>query len=124
MTPSENRSLGGPKSLPMARSGEMKCGEPSTMPGVVSCTSVGIRATPKSVSTQRPSVQISTLAGFTSRCSTPCAWATSSAPSRAMPILATTRGLTGPSSITMSARLRASSSSMTIHGRPFSCTTS
>ncbi len=108
----------------MARSGEMKCGEPSTMPGVVSCTSVGIRATPKSVSTQRPSLQISTLAGFTSRCSTPCACATSSAPSSAMPIFATTRGATGPSSITMSARLRASSSSITIQGRPFSWTTS
>jgi hypothetical protein len=108
----------------MARSGEMKCGEPSTMPGVVSCTSVGIRATPKSVSTHRPSEQISTLAGLTSRCSTPAAWATSSAPSSAMPIFATARGATGPSSITMSARLRASSSSITIHGRPPSVTTS
>jgi hypothetical protein len=38
--------------------------------------------------------------------------------------LATARGLSGPSSITMSARLRASSSSMMIHGRPPSVTTS
>src|SRR5262249_8010735 len=42
VTPSENRSLGGPNLAPIARSGEMKCGEPSTMPGVVSSASVGI----------------------------------------------------------------------------------
>jgi len=124
VTPSENRSLGGPKLAPTARSGEMKCGDPSTMPGEVSSASVGIRATPKSVSTHRPSELIRTLAGFTSRCSTPAAWATSSAPSIAMPIFATARAESGPSSITMSARLRASSSSMMIHGRPASVTTS
>ena len=62
------------------------------MPGVVRLLSVGSRATPKSVSTQRPSAQMSTLAGFTSRCSTPAACATSSAPSIAMPIFATARG--------------------------------
>ena len=108
----------------MARSGEMKCGEPSTMPGVVRLLSAGIRATPKSVSTQRPSVQISTLAGLTSRCRTPAPCATSSAPSRAIPIFATARGASGPSPMIMSARLRACSSSITIHGRPPSVTTS
>ncbi len=73
VTPSENRSLGGPNLAPMARSGEMKCGDPSTMPGCVRLLSDGIRATPKSVSTHRPSALISTFAGFTSRCSTPAA---------------------------------------------------
>jgi hypothetical protein len=102
----------------------MKCGDPSTIPGVVSVLSAGIRATPKSVSTQRPSVQIRMLAGLTSRWSTPALCATSSAPSSATPIFATARGATGPSAMIMSARLRACSSSMTIHGRPPSVTTS
>src|SRR6266542_2991057 len=124
VTPNENRSLGGPNLAPTARSGEMKWGEPSTIPGVVSSASVGIRATPKSVSTHRPSEQISTLAGLTSRCRTPAACATSSAPSRAIPIFATARAASGPSSTIISARLRACSSSITIHGRPPSVTTS
>jgi hypothetical protein len=41
-----------------------------------------------------------------------------------MPIFATARGASGPSSMIMSARLRASSISITIQGRPPSVTTS
>lgn len=81
-------------------------------------------AIPKSVSTTRPSFAISTLAGFTSRCSTPAAWAERSASSTSAPIRAARCGAIGPSASSTSASDRPRTSSITIHGRPSSVATS
>src|SRR5262249_37361386 len=81
VAPSDHRSDSGPAIPSRARSGEMYAGEPRTIPGRVTVASPGMVASPKSVSTTRPSSVRSTLLGLTSRCSTPARWAARSAPS-------------------------------------------
>ncbi len=122
--PSDHRSDGGPGRRPRARSGAMYEGAPTSMPVEVIEVSPSTLAMPKSVSTVRPSSPISTLDGFTSRCSTPWLCAAPSTPSRSRPIAAARSGVSAPSSRTTSASERPSTSSITIHGRPSSSTTS
>ena len=124
VAPSDHRSLSGPNAFPLARSGDMYEGEPRTTPVEVRAGSPAVEAMPKSVRTPRPSLVTSTLLGFTSRCTTPCAWADSRALSTSRPISATRCGGSGPSSRRSSLRLRVGSSSITIQGRPPSSTTS
>ena len=79
----------GPGASPRARSGAMYDGEPSSRPVEVMLESPVKVAMPKSVRTTRPSSRSSTLPGFTSRWTMPCACAVSRAPSTASP---TSRG--------------------------------
>jgi len=81
-------------------------------------------AIPKSVRTTRPSSAISTFDGFTSRCRMPARCAARSTSRIASPTSAARRGLRRPSSRMTSASDRPSTSSMTIHGRSSSSTTS
>ena len=83
----------GVASPPRMRSGAVNPGEPITMPVWVSRGSPSNCAMPKSVSTARSSqpspillVAMSTLLGFTSRCSTPAVCAAASADSSCWPI--------------------------------------
>ena len=66
-------SLGGPTSRPSACSGDMKPGEPTTMPVWVSALASADREIPKS-STRGPSSATITFDGFRSRWTTPAAW--------------------------------------------------
>ena len=66
-------SLGGPVSQPLACSGDMNPGEPTTKPVWVSALDSIAREIPKSI-TRGPSSASSTFAGFRSRCTTPAAW--------------------------------------------------
>ncbi|PSK48316.1 hypothetical protein B0E38_06268 [Streptomyces sp. 111WW2] len=91
---------------------------------MVSASLPSTLAIPKSVSTTRPSFASSTLAGFTSRCSTPAACAARSAASTSAPISAARRGSNGPSASSRSARDSPRTSSITIQGRPPSVATS
>src|SRR5690606_16256923 len=116
-TPSDHRSDSGPGVRPRARSGARNSGEPTTSPVIVSAELPSTIAMPKSVSTTRPSLAISTLAGFTSRCSTPAACAARSAASTSAPIPAARAGDIGPSASSTSASDRPRTSSITIHGR-------
>ncbi len=109
---------------PSARSGARNSGEPMTSPVMVSAELPSTMAIPKSVSTIRPSFEISTLAGFTSRCSTPASCATRSAASTSAPMWAARCGGIGPSASSTSASESPRTSSMTIHGRPPSVATS
>ena len=74
---------------------------PAIRPVRVSCTSSTARETPKSVSLTRPSSAISTLPGLTSRCTTPAACAAASPSATCRPISATTRGSSGPFSVSI-----------------------
>ncbi len=122
--PSDHRSAGGPGFCPWARSGDMYEGAPTSIPVEVTEESPSTLAMPKSVSTTRPSSPISTLDGLTSRCRMPCACAALSTPSTSSAISAARAGASGPSSRMTSASERDSTSSMTIHGRSSSSTTS
>src|SRR5690606_39034500 len=123
-TPSDHRSDSGPGVRPRARSGARHSGQPTPSPGIVSAELPSTIAMPKSVSTTRPSLAISTLAGFTSRCSTPAACAARSAASTSAPIPAARAGDIGPSASSTSPSDRPRTSSITIHGRPSSVATS
>ncbi|RAO51131.1 hypothetical protein PSN01_04328 [Micromonospora saelicesensis] len=108
-----------------ARSGATNCGEPSTVPGPVITPSPPSKvASPKSVSTTRPSSATSTLCGFTSRCSTPAVCAARNAASTASPIRAVRCGLSGPSAPMICCTDRDGTYSITIQGLSRSCTTS
>ena len=74
---------------------------PAIRPVRVSCTSSTARETPKSVSFTRPSSAMSTLPGLTSRCTTPAACAAASPSATCRPISATTRGSSGPFSVSI-----------------------
>ncbi len=95
-----------------------------TSPVMVSAELPSTLAIPKSVSTTRPSFDSSTLAGFTSRCSTPAACAARSAASTSAPISAARSGANGPSASSRSARDSPRTSSITIQGRSPSVATS
>ena len=97
VAPSDHRSNAGVAGLPWMRSGAVKPGDPMTMPVWVSFGSPSKVAMPKSVSTARPPSASSTLLGFTSRCSTPAAWAVASAASSMRPASAARCGGSGPS---------------------------
>ena len=71
--PRLNTSLGGPTRWPRACSGDMKLGEPNTMPVPVSMLASAAREMPKSM-TRGPSSASSTFGGFRSRCTMPAAW--------------------------------------------------
>lgn len=123
--PSDHRSAAGPGLCPRARSGEMYEGAPTSMPVEVIEGSPSTCAIPKSVSTTRPSSpSMSTLDGFTSRCRMPSRWAARSTPRMASPTSAARLGVSVPSSRITSARDLPSISSITIHGRSSSSTTS
>ncbi|CAM5373061.1 hypothetical protein SALBM311S_02614 [Streptomyces alboniger] len=81
-------------------------------------------AMPKSVSTTRPSSEMSTLDGFTSRCRMPSRCADRSTSRIARPTSAARLGSRRPSSRMTSASDLPSTSSITIHGRSSSSTTS
>ena len=66
-------SLGGPTSYPVACSGDMNPGEPTTRPAWVSMVDSAAREMPKSM-TRGPSSASRTLDGLRSRCTTPAAW--------------------------------------------------
>jgi hypothetical protein len=67
-------SLGGPTLFPMACSGDINPGDPTTRPvWVRAVASAAAREIPKSM-TRGPSSASSTLDGFRSRCTTPAAW--------------------------------------------------
>ena len=100
-----------------ATSGARYAGVPAITPVRVSCTSSTARETPKSVSFTSPFAAISTLPGFTSRCTTPARWAAASPSAIWRPISATSAAGAAR------ARERAASDSegkysMTSHGRP------
>ncbi len=123
--PSDHRSAGGPGASPLARSGEMYDGAPTSMPVEVMDGSPSTLAMPKSVSTTRlSSSAMITLDGLTSRCRMPAACAARRTSSTASPISAARRGGMGPSFLMMSASERPSISSITIHGLDPSSTTS
>jgi len=65
-------SLGGPISAPVACSGDMNPGEPTTWPAPGADTTSGAREMPKSI-TRGPSWDSSTFEGFRSQCTTPAA---------------------------------------------------
>jgi hypothetical protein len=81
-------------------------------------------AMPKSVRQARPSEATSTLAGLTSRCTTPAACAAVSPASTSSPMRATAGQGSGPWPSTTCWRLQDSTSSITSQGRPSSSTTS
>ncbi len=120
VAPSDHRSDQGPASVPTARSGGRKLGEPVTMPVWVSEASPSTVAMPKSVSTARPSGVSRTLLGLTSRCRIPARWAVCSAESTWRPMAATW----GTGNVPTSSSPRALTSSMMIQGRPSSSATS
>ncbi len=124
MTPSDHRSDPGPGSRPNARSGARNSGEPTTSPVMVMAEEPSRLAIPKSPSTTRPSLAISTLAGFTSRCSTPESCADRSAARTCSPTCAARCGVIGPSASSTSASDSPRTSSITIQGRPSSEATS
>ena len=66
-------SLDGPTSEPMACSGDMNPGDPTTRPACVSMVDSAAREMPKSM-TRGPSSASSTFDGLRSRCTTPTAW--------------------------------------------------
>ena len=68
-------SLAAVAALPSACSGERYCGVPMTWPVWVSATASAARAIPKSVIFTTRSGVTSRLAGLTSRCTIPRAWA-------------------------------------------------
>lgn len=74
-----------------------------------------IAAMPKSVRTGRPSVRSSTLAGLTSRCWMPEAWAAFRAERMPRPSSAASAGFMGPSA-SRSWREEPATSSITIQG--------
>ncbi len=123
-TPSDHRSDSGPGVRPSARSGARNSGEPITSPVIVRAELPSTMAIPKSVSTTRPSLASSTLAGFTSRCSTPASCAARSADSTSAPMCAARCGGNGPSASRSSASEMPRTSSITIHGRPSCVATS
>ena len=113
------------------RSGAVNPGEPITIPVCVNRGSPSNCAMPKSVSTARSSqpspdrlVAMSTLLGFTSRCSTPAACAAASAESSCWPIRPARAGGSRPSTTSTWSSDWDGTSSMTIHGRPSSSATS
>ena len=122
--PSDHRSVGGPTSAPWACSGDMYDGDPTIIPVAVSRESSRIVATPKSVSLARSPACTITLAGLTSRWTTPTTWAASSAVRTSSPIRAALGCGIGPPSTTTWARLGASTSSITSQIDPASSTTS
>jgi hypothetical protein len=122
--PSDQRSAGGPGFWPRARSGEMYDGAPTSMPVEVTDGSPSTCAIPKSVRTTRPSSEMSTLDGFTSRCRMPSRWAARSTSRTASPTSAVRCGVSVPDSRMTSARDEPSINSMTIQGRSSSLTTS
>ncbi len=122
--PSAHRSVAGVMSLPVACSGAMYDGEPTMRPVMVTRDSSRMVATPKSVSLARSPSSTRTLAGFTSRWTTPARWAASSAVSTWRPRRAARSCDSGPASATSSARLGPSTSSMTSQMAPDSSTTS
>ena len=74
-----SRTAGSPRA-PAATSGGRKSGVPSTNPVAVRVASPVLRAIPKSIKWACPSASRTMLPGLTSRCSTPCPCAASSAP--------------------------------------------
>ena len=66
-------SLDGPTSEPIACSGDMNPGDPTTRPACVSMVDSVAREMPKSM-TRGPSSASSTFDGLRSRCTTPTAW--------------------------------------------------
>ena len=95
---------------------------PAISPVRVSCTSSTARETPKSVSLTRPSSAMSTLPGFTSRCTTPAEWAAASPSATCCPMAATSAGGSRPRSPSAPASDRDGRYSITSQGRS-SCTT-
>lgn len=124
VAPSDHKSDAGVAMSPRMRSGAVKPGVPTTMPACVIDGSSANVAMPKSVSTARPFSVTSTLLGLTSRCRTPAACAVDNAPTRLVPSSAASSGGSGPSSVITRSSDRASTSSITIQGVPFSSTTS
>ena len=122
--PSAHRSVAGVMSPPVACSGAMYDGEPTMRPVFVTRDSSRMVATPKSVSLALSSWSTRTLAGFTSRWTTPARCAASSAVSTCRPRRAARSWGSGPSSATSWARLGPSTSSMTSQMAPDSSTTS
>lgn len=125
IAPSDHRSDSGPVRSPAMRSGAVYSGEPTKEPVSVSVVAPLTCAIPKSVSTTRSlPASTSTFAGFRSRCSTPAACATRSAPSSAIPIRAASRASTVPVRESRSASEPPSINSMTMYGRSPCSTTS
>jgi hypothetical protein len=110
--------------LPIATSGAMYAGEPSTRPALVIGASATLRAMPKSVSFTRPSSAMSTLPGFTSRWVMPLRCAARNPPAVAKPTTATWDTVSVPWSLIIVARLRDGTSSITTIGSPSTSTTS
>ncbi len=118
-------------SPPRIRSGAVNPGEPITIPVCVSRGSPSNWAIPKSVSTARSSqpsplrvAAMSTLLGFTSRCSTPAACAAARADSSCWPMRPARAVGRRPSAESNWSRDWDGTSSITIHGRASSSTTS
>ncbi len=85
-TPSEYTSVRASATSPAACSGARYPGVPRTAPGSVSGSALADFEMPKSVTLMSPDAVTSRLVGFTSRCTTPCACACSSAPAICAPI--------------------------------------
>ncbi len=124
VAPSDHRSDSGPAFSARTRSGARKLGEPVTMPVRVSDASPSTVAMPKSMSTARPSSDSRMLLGLTSRCRMPAAWAARRADSTCRPTLAASRTGSAPVVSTTCSTEGWLTSSITIHGRPPSSTTS
>ncbi len=99
--PSEKTSPGGPIGSPLACSGHMKPGEPTTIPVLVSLEPSSARAIPKSI-TRGPSVASRTLEGLRSRWTSPAAWMAPSASASPAPSARTVSAGSGPCAATAS----------------------
>lgn len=124
VAPSDQTSDAGCGGRPRTRSGEMYAGDPTSRPVLVRLASSLPRAIPKSVRVARPPGCRITLLGLTSRWITPASCAAARASAIDTPICAVRCGDSGPSSRSTSDKVRPSTSSMTMQGRPLSSTTS
>ncbi len=125
VAPSDHMSASTLDTPSAARSGATYWGEPRTRPGrVIAPSPPWNTASPKSVSSTRPSRASSTFAGFTSRCSTPASCAARSAASTDRPISAARPGGSGPSVSMISWSERDGTYSMISQGSPWTRTTS
>ena len=103
--PQPHQSVAGVTGHPATTSGDRYPGVPMTRPARVSRVSSARCAMPKSMSTGSPSSS-STLAGLTSRCTTPAAWIAVSACASTTPMRATSAMSSGPWLRTCSSSVR------------------
>ena len=117
-TPVEYTSERASTFSPRACSGDRYCAVPITAAVwvTVAALSATARAMPKSITLTAPARVIMTFPGFTSRCTMPLRWEKSSAAQTSATISIARRGISRPSALSTSRRVRPSTYSMTMYG--------